>query len=161
MRRVFNMNDLDKFRQFLWQINEMPASAIIMTNGCFDLLHVGHVYGLDNGVRIADAKLGGLRDVSLIVAINSDRSVRELKGDKRPFFPAEDRAYLLSRLRSVKGVIIFDTEEQLEQLHTIISPVFYFKGDDYRNHPCITSRPHAFVVPRTANASSSELVRKL
>ena len=75
------------------------GDRIVFTNGCFDLLHPGHTRYL------ADArKLGEV----LIVAVNSDRSVRELKGDGRPIFPQEERAEILAALEAVDYVTIFD-----------------------------------------------------
>src|SRR6185312_3678447 len=78
------------------------GEAIILANGGFDLLHVGHVRYL----RAAKA-LGG----KLIVAVNSDKSLRELKGQGRPLMPAEERAEILAALEDVDAIVIFDERD--------------------------------------------------
>lgn len=72
---------------------------MVFTNGCFDLLHPGHTRYLTDARKLGDV---------LIVAINSDRSVRELKGDGRPIFPQEERAEILAALKAVDYVTVFD-----------------------------------------------------
>lgn len=94
---------------------------IVFTNGCFDLLHPGHI-GL-----LSAAKAQG--DV-LVVAINSDRSVRNIKGPKRPILKEQDRAALLSALEAVDYVIIFDSPDPLELIEAV-SPDVLVKGSDW------------------------------
>src|ERR1700757_16688 len=77
----------------------LEAKTVVWTNGCFDLLHVGHVRNLQ-----AARSLGDL----LVVGVNSDASVRQLKGPGRPILPAEERSELLSALACVDHVIVFD-----------------------------------------------------
>ena len=96
-------------------------NKIILTNGCFDLLHAGHIRYL------AGAKaLGGF----LVVGINSDRQVRSLKGEDRPYIPENERAEIVSAFRFVDAVTIFD-EPTVEQLIDAIRPDFHAKGTDY------------------------------
>ncbi|HTD27819.1 MAG TPA: D-glycero-beta-D-manno-heptose 1-phosphate adenylyltransferase, partial [Xanthomonadaceae bacterium] len=95
---------------------------IVFTNGCFDLLHAGHLSLLH-----AAAKCGDI----LIVAINSDASVRRLKGATRPIMPEHERAALLAALACVDAVIVFDEETPLEVLRAI-RPDVLVKGQDYR-----------------------------
>ncbi len=97
------------------------GESITLANGCFDLLHVGHVRYL----RAAKA-LGG----RLIVAVNSDDSVRALKGEGRPLMPAEERAEILSALEDVDAVIIFP-ERDVRALIREIRPDVQAKGTDY------------------------------
>jgi rfaE bifunctional protein nucleotidyltransferase chain/domain len=97
------------------------GESITLANGCFDLLHVGHVRYL----RAAKA-LGG----RLIVAVNSDDSVRMLKGDGRPLMPAEERAEILSAFEDVDAVVIF-TERDVRALIREIRPNIQAKGTDY------------------------------
>jgi rfaE bifunctional protein nucleotidyltransferase chain/domain len=97
------------------------GESLTLANGCFDLLHVGHVRYL----RAAKA-LGG----RLIVAVNSDESVRALKGDGRPLMPAEERAEILSALEDVDAVIIFP-ERDVRALIREIHPNVQAKGTDY------------------------------
>ncbi|MEP7211583.1 MAG: adenylyltransferase/cytidyltransferase family protein [Acidobacteriota bacterium] len=94
---------------------------IILANGCFDLFHAGHVRYL-SGAK----DLGGF----LVVAINSDRQVRRLKGTNRPYINAEERAEIVSGFRFVDLVTIFD-EPNVEDIIAAIRPDFHAKGTDY------------------------------
>ena len=94
---------------------------ITLANGCFDLLHVGHVRYLH-----AAKELGG----RLIVAINSDDSVRSLKGEGRPLMPAEERAEILAALADVDAVVIFP-ERDVRAIISEIRPDVQAKGTDY------------------------------
>lgn len=98
------------------------GSKITLANGCFDLLHVGHVRYLH-----AAKQLGG----RLIVAINSDQSVRALKGEGRPLIPATERAEILAALEDVDAVVIF-SEPDVRALIREIRPDIHAKGTDYR-----------------------------
>lgn len=94
---------------------------ITLANGCFDVLHVGHVRHLR-----AAKQLGG----RLVVAINSDQSVRGLKGQGRPLMPAEERAEIIASLADVDAVVIFD-EPDVRALIREIQPDVQAKGTDY------------------------------
>ncbi len=94
---------------------------IVLANGCFDLIHAGHVRYL-NGA----SELGGF----LVVGINSDKQVRELKGGGRPFMPENERAEIISALRFVDAVTIFD-EPTVEELILALRPDIHAKGTDY------------------------------
>lgn len=95
--------------------------ALVVTNGCFDLLHRGHVTYLESARH-----LGG----ALLVGVNSDASIRELKGPHRPINSEEDRAAVLAALASVDGVCIFTDRTALRFL-SIVEPDIYVKGGDY------------------------------
>jgi D-glycero-beta-D-manno-heptose 1-phosphate adenylyltransferase len=97
------------------------GERITLANGCFDLLHVGHVRYLH-----AAKQLGG----RLVVAINSDDSVRALKGEGRPLMPAEERAEILAALADVDAVVIFP-ERDVRALLREIRPEVQAKGTDY------------------------------
>jgi len=97
------------------------GESITLANGCFDLLHVGHVRYLH-----AAKQLGG----RLIVAINSDDSVRVLKGEGRPLMPAEERAEILSALADVDAVVVFP-EGDVRALIREVRPDVHAKGTDY------------------------------
>ena len=94
---------------------------IVFTNGCFDILHVGHVRYLKNSAEFGDV---------LIVGLNSDASVRKLKGDTRPINNQSDRAEVLSALSFVDYIVIFEEESPVELLD-IVKPDIYTKGADY------------------------------
>jgi len=95
--------------------------AVVLANGIFDILHVGHVRYLRDA-----ASLGGI----LVVALNGDESARRLKGAGRPFVPAEERAEVLLALRSVDYVLIFD-EPTVDRIIDVLHPDFHAKGTDY------------------------------
>ena len=95
--------------------------TVVLCNGCFDLIHVGHIRYL----QVAKS-LGNL----LLVAINSDASVRALKGCGRPLQPQEDRAEIIASLECVDFVTIFD-EETVASLLKVLRPDFHAKGTDY------------------------------
>jgi rfaE bifunctional protein nucleotidyltransferase chain/domain len=97
------------------------GEQIVLANGCFDLLHVGHVRYL-GGAKA----LGG----KLIVALNSDASVRQIKGDGRPLMPADERAEIVAALANVDAVIVFD-EPDVRALIREIHPEIQAKGTDY------------------------------
>jgi D-glycero-beta-D-manno-heptose 1-phosphate adenylyltransferase len=97
------------------------GQEITLTNGCFDLLHVGHVRYLH-----AAKELGG----RLVVGINSDESVRALKGEGRPLMPASERAEILAALSDVDAVVIFP-ERDVRALIREIRPDVHAKGTDY------------------------------
>jgi len=94
---------------------------LVLTNGCFDLLHAGHVDYLARARALGDA---------LAVAINSDMSVRELKGPTRPVNAESDRARVLSALRAVDYVVVFDSLRVTEVIRAV-RPALYAKGGDY------------------------------
>lgn len=101
-----------------WRAN---GEELTLANGCFDLLHVGHVRYLH-----AAKQLGG----RLVVAINSDDSVRALKGEGRPVMPAEERAEILAALSDVDAVVIF-SEPDVRALVRELRPNIHAKGTDY------------------------------
>jgi D-glycero-beta-D-manno-heptose 1-phosphate adenylyltransferase len=115
--KILNREGL-KQRVAAWR---QAGDSITLANGCFDLLHVGHVRYLH-----AAKQLGG----RLIVAINSDESVRTLKGDGRPLMPAEERAEILSALADVDAVVIFP-ERDVRALIREVRPDVHAKGTDY------------------------------
>ena len=105
-------------------INKLKINRkkVVFTNGCFDLLHVGHIRYLSQAKKLGDI---------LIVGLNSDRSVKMLKGKDRPINSFEDRATLLSALKSVDLVIMFE-EQTPENLIKEIVPDILVKGGDYK-----------------------------
>lgn len=95
--------------------------TVVFTNGCFDLLHIGHVTLLDDARREGDR---------LIVGINSDASVQRLKGPSRPIVPEHARARVLAGLEAVDAVVVFDQPTPLE-LMVALRPEVIVKGGDY------------------------------
>src|SRR6267142_3443805 len=97
------------------------GQRIVFANGCFDVLHVGHVRYLEAAKALGDL---------LIVGINSDEQTRRLKGAGRPFLPQEQRAEIISSIESVDLVTIFE-EPTVEQLLLALKPDIHAKGTDY------------------------------
>lgn len=104
-------------------INKLRSEnkTIVTTNGCFDILHVGHVRYLEAAKKFGDV---------LIVALNSDKSVKIIKGESRPINNENDRAEILSALRSVDYVVLFDEDSPINTLLEI-KPDVHTKGADY------------------------------
>jgi D-glycero-beta-D-manno-heptose 1-phosphate adenylyltransferase len=130
---------------------------IVFTNGCFDIIHAGHVRYLE-----AARQLGDL----LIVGLNSDSSVTLLKGPTRPINNQEDRAEVLAALAAVDYVIIFG-EQTAEKLIRVIKPDIYVKGGDY----VVANLPEAelidnlggeiVLIPEVQGRSSSNIIKKI
>jgi rfaE bifunctional protein nucleotidyltransferase chain/domain len=118
------------FRQKIVSWEQLPqwraamrasGKKLVVTNGCFDLLHLGHVTYLETGRNMGDA---------LLVGLNSDQSVRELKGESRPVNCETDRAAVLAALESIDGVCIF-TDRAATRFLAAAQPDVYLKGGDY------------------------------
>jgi rfaE bifunctional protein nucleotidyltransferase chain/domain len=95
---------------------------IVFTNGCFDIIHRGHIEYLNKAKKLGDV---------LIIGINSDSSIKKIKGDKRPIIPLYSRAYVLDNIKAVDFVVPFDEETPIE-LIKIIKPDVHVKGGDYK-----------------------------
>ena len=108
------------------------GKKIVFTNGCFDILHVGHVRYLKEAKALGDI---------LILGLNSDCSVKSLKGSNRPINNESDRAEVLSALKSIDYVVIFD-EKTAENIVGEVKPDIYAKGGDYS----IDTLPEAKIV---------------
>ncbi len=131
------------------------GDRITLANGCFDLLHVGHVRYLH-----AARELGG----KLVVAINNDASVRALKGEGRPVMPAGERAEILASLAAVDAVVVFP-EKDVRTLIREIRPNFHAKGTDYTTES-VPERSEVeacggrvVIVGDPKNHSASEIIR--
>lgn len=138
--------------------NEKTAGkTLVFTNGCFDLLHVGHVRYLASARALGDC---------LIIGLNSDTSVRNLKGPTRPVNCQEDRAEVLAALAAVDYVVIFD-EVTAEALIAAIKPDIYAKGGDYTIDTLPESKTVAayggkvVLLPEVPGRSSSNIIKKL
>jgi D-glycero-beta-D-manno-heptose 1-phosphate adenylyltransferase len=131
------------------------GARITLTNGCFDVLHVGHVRYLR-----AARELGG----KVVVAINSDASARALKGEGRPVMPAEERAEILAALSDVDAVVIFP-EKDVRPIIREIRPDFHAKGTDYtaENVPerdeVEACGGHVVIVGDPKDHSATEIIR--
>jgi D-beta-D-heptose 7-phosphate kinase/D-beta-D-heptose 1-phosphate adenosyltransferase len=136
-----------------WRARELQ---VVFTNGCFDLLHVGHIALLEQARRMGDR---------LVVAINSDRSVLELKGTERPLMRQQDRARILSAIAAVDAVVIFDESTPLRLIEAI-RPDVLVKGSDYVEDEVVGATEvrgwggRLELVPKVAGRSTTHLVER-
>jgi rfaE bifunctional protein nucleotidyltransferase chain/domain len=131
---------------------------VVFTNGCFDLLHPGHVSYLEEARSLGDA---------LIVAVNTDASVRRLgKGPGRPVNPEHDRARVLAALAAVDRVVLFDEDTPLEIL-TEMQPDILVKGGDYRleevvgREVVLARGGRVHILPWRKGYSTTQLMKRL
>ena len=131
--------------------------TVVFTNGCFDILHAGHVRYLTEAKKLGDV---------LIVGLNSDDSVRKLKGEGRPVNPATDRTEVLEGLRAVDHVIVFE-EDTAEEMVRQLQPDVYVKGGDYsidrlpESSIVASYGGRTVLVPMVEGRSTSNVIRKL
>ncbi len=126
----------------------------VIVNGTFDILHRGHIEMLNF------AKSQGTH---LLVCIDSDRSVRELKGESRPVNNQEDRKFALDNLKCVDAVWIFDTQEELEHICKLFRPHLMVKGSDYQGKT-ITGKQYCGDIkfyPLVQNYSTSKIIENI
>ncbi|CAM1373124.1 D-glycero-beta-D-manno-heptose-7-phosphate kinase [Tenacibaculum xiamenense] len=127
--------------------------SIVFTNGCFDILHLGHIKYLENAKKLGDI---------LIVGINSDKSVKQLKGDKRPINSEFDRAYLVNSLKQVDYTVVFDEKTPYELIN-LIKPNILVKGGDYKNSDIVGSEiaEETKVLDFIEGKSTTEIINKI
>ncbi|HPI76512.1 MAG TPA: adenylyltransferase/cytidyltransferase family protein [bacterium] len=145
------------------QIGELCAGYrrdgkhIVFTNGCFDIIHPGHIYNLYSARREGDI---------LVVGLNSDDSVRRLKGPRRPIFSAEERAELLMSFFFVDHVSIFDEDTPLE-LVLRVRPHVLVKGGDYAPENIVGRAEvegwggRLVIIPEIPGFSSSDIIGRV
>ncbi len=135
------------------------GKKLVLTNGCFDLLHTGHVRYLQQARALGDV---------LLVAVNSDRSVRELKGPTRPLNAEHDRAEVVAALRCVDHVTIFD-ELRVTEVIKKLQPAIYAKGGDYTEESLDAEERSAltragaevYILPLVKERSTTSLIKKM
>ncbi len=129
---------------------------VVTTNGCFDLLHAGHLDLLTRAKALGDV---------LVVLVNDDGSVRRLKGPSRPIVPAGERAELVAALRPVDYVVLF-SEDTPERALAAIRPAVHVKGGDYRREDLPETAVveegggEVVIVPLVPSRSTTELLRR-
>ena len=136
---------------------QSAGKRLVFTNGCFDILHVGHIRYLTEARALGDL---------LIIGLNSDRSVRELKGPSRPFVAETERKEILLALRSVDAVIVFDEPTPFE-LISAVQPDVLVKGGDWPVNSIVGADVvmarggQVFSLPFTEGRSTSSLVENI
>jgi len=152
-QKIKTLSEAVQLRARLRELGE----KVVFTNGCFDILHVGHVRYLNAARALGDA---------LIVGINSDRSVREIKGESRPIVPEEERAEVIAGLGSVDCVCIFDDATPKRIIDAIVPDVLV-KGADWGISEIVgrdTVENAGGVVtnvPLVKGSSTTEIIRKV
>ena len=129
------------------------GKKIVFTNGCFDILHAGHVKSIEFAKSKGDI---------LIIGLNSDTSIKRIKGPKRPINKQADRAIVLSALEAVDSVCIFSQDTPLE-LIKIVKPDILVKGADYKNKEVVGSEYAGKVVlfSLLKGRSTTNLINKM
>lgn len=151
--KIIHYNDIKNRVEELKTVGK----TVVFTNGCFDILHAGHVRYLAAAKELGDC---------LILGLNSDQSVRTLKGPTRPINTQDDRAEVLSALFAVDYVVIFE-EATAENLVAAIKPDIYAKGGDYdtKNLPeaAIVAKygGKTILIPEVPGRSSSNIIKKM
>lgn len=125
-KKIYTLTDIQK-QVASWRVTN---KTIAFSNGCFDILHEGHIFSLCAAAKEADY---------LIVGINSDESVKKLKGPERPINNEKSRSLLLSNLAIVDAVVIFNEDTPLELIKTILPDVIV-KGGDYTIEQIVGSK---------------------
>lgn len=150
MQRILQQNEIAQIRTLLTE------RKIVFTNGCFDLLHVGHIRYLEEAKSLGDI---------LFVGVNADSSVKRLKGPERPIQNQSDRAEILSALRCVDYVSIFEEDTPYE-LIKIVKPQILVKGGDWKmesivGHDLVTSwGGQVFSLQFIEGRSTTSLIKK-
>jgi len=153
---MIKMKKLLSLEQFL-ELRLSEENKIVFTNGCFDIIHTGHVEYL--------FKAKGLGDL-LVIGLNSDFSVKKIKGNKRPINSQQDRAYILNALECVDYIIIFN-EKTPANLILSIKPAIHVKGGDYKEEDLPEAGlvrsygGEVIIIPYKKGYSTTELIEKI
>ena len=148
---IINERDIGSFRK------DHKNQKIVFTNGCFDILHIGHIRYLQKAANLGDI---------LIVGLNSDASVKRLKGSKRPINSEDERAEVLASLNSVDYVVIFEEDTPLE-LIKVLQPDVLVKGGDYNNEYVVgTNEVEAqggkvILIPFVEGKSTTDIIERI
>ncbi|HDP67350.1 MAG TPA: D-glycero-beta-D-manno-heptose 1-phosphate adenylyltransferase [Candidatus Marinimicrobia bacterium] len=135
------------------QIARRNGQRVVFTNGCFDIVHAGHIDLLEKAKSCGDI---------LIVALNSDSSIRKIKGPDRPIVNETDRARLIAAIETVDFVTFFNEETPIEILREI-QPDVIVKGSDYRKEEIVGYDfiPEVKVIPLVPEQSTSKIIEKI
>ena len=150
------IKDLQELKKAI-EFHRKKDKKIVFTNGCYDLIHIGHVRCFREGKRLGDI---------LIVALNSDRSARSIKGLPRPIIPQEERAEIVSSMENVDYVTIFDQDDPRDIIASI-KPDILVKGGDW-NLNTIVGREivesyggKVFALPLVKGVSTTQIIKTI
>jgi len=153
MMKIISLDELIEIKQ---RVKE-EGKKIVFTNGCFDILHRGHIDYLEKAKKTGDV---------LIVGLNSDESVKKIKGKNRPIIPEEDRALVLSALGCVDYVCIFDQETPEDLIKKIIPDVLV-KGGDWDKENIVgkkiveENRGEVVTIPELKGRSTKKIIQTI
>ena len=151
--KILNINDLAKIINE-WRLN---GDKIVFTNGCFDLIHLGHLEILARSADLGD---------KLVVAINSDMSIKKIKGNLRPIIEEDSRAKQLAAIEFIDAVILFN-EDTPHNLISSINPDIITKGGDYKKNDVIGKElmnkkaGEVVIIPLTQGYSTTSILEKI
>ena len=151
-----NIKSLAELKQIVLELKEQ-GKRIVFTNGCFDLFHVGHASGVREAKKLGDV---------LIVAVNSDRSVRALKGHKRPLIAQEQRLELVASLESVDYAVMFHELDPLKIIEEI-EPHVLAKGGDWNSDDIVgrevveKAGGAVISIPLVAGVSTTHIINRV
>ena len=151
--KIFNIKDLSEILN-KWRLN---GDKIVFTNGCFDLIHLGHLEILARSADLGD---------KLIVAINSDMSIKKIKGNSRPIIEEDSRAKQLAAIEFIDAVILFN-EDTPYNLINILKPDVLTKGGDYKKNDIIGNelinkeQGEVVIIPLTQGYSTTSILEKI
>ena len=145
---IYHLDEIEKFNNLISE-----DKKIVFTNGCFDLLHLGHIELLKFCRKKGDF---------LVVGLNSDRSVKTLKGSLRPILDIETRAVILSSLEFVDMVVIFDEETPFNLIDKL-APDILVKGGDYKPEEIVGSdiAGKTLIFPFVENAGTTNIIKTI
>ena len=147
--KAISVNDWDQKDLF-------SKSSVIWTNGCYDIIHVGHICLFEKCQELAASCNG-----KFVIGIDSDKRVKKMKGNSRPFNTENDRAKVLLNIKGVDSVWIYDSDEELENLVKTFSPEVIVLGDEYKNS-LVIGASHAKSVmyfPKLSEYSTSKILK--
>ena len=153
MTKVVDLNELVGIREDV----KKRGKKVVFTNGCFDILHRGHVDYLEKAKKLGDI---------LIVGLNSDESVKKIKGEKRPIVHQDDRAFVLSALGCVDYVCIFDQETPEELIKKLIPDVLV-KGGDWEKENIVGRKVveenggRVIIIPEVEGRSTQNIIQTI
>ena len=151
--KIFNIKDLSKIINE-WRLN---GDKIVFTNGCFDLIHLGHLEILARSADLGD---------KLIVGINSDMSIKKIKGNSRPIIEEGSRAKQLAAIEFIDAVILFN-EDTPYDLINILKPDVLTKGGDYKKNDIVGNQlinkqqGEVVIIPLTHGYSTTSILEKI
>lgn len=153
MNKILSHEQLKK----VLEKRKKAGGKIVFTNGCFDILHAGHTRYLNEAKKLGDV---------LVLALNSDASVRTIKGSPRPFVPESERAYVVASLESVDYVTLFDDDTPLTLIE-YLEPHILVKGGDWTEENVIGRKSvqqwggTVIIIPEVEGISTTNIIEKI